>query len=216
MKFSVTIPQLFYDLIARVIPGFLFYCVFKFLIFGLNINIPIILNNSQSNFASTIGTGVGVIVIFYFLGIILNSFVFMSFKEKIKVKYSVDIKDKFNGQKLNDLYQCIRLENEGAGFRLVKLRAEAKFVDILRSSLFILLIVFSIYSLLNFLHILDISNINIYDFVAKFLISVLIIIGLRIQEKKCWDRYYGNIVRIYPIICIKNDMVESLSQSTEK
>ncbi len=204
MKFSLTIPQLFYDVIARVIPGFLFYCIIKFLLIGFNITIPKVINTSQSNFASTIGSGLGALVLFYFIGTILNSFVFMSCKKSVKQKFNDKVKNEYKDKEINDLYQCIRLKNESAGFRLVKLRAEAKFVDISRSFLFFLLVIFCLFTLLHLNKLLIIPNYDVANFLIKFSAMLLMIIGLKLQEDKCWDRYYGNIVRIYPLVCLAN------------
>ena len=198
----MTIPQLFYDVIARILPGYLFYCIFRLLTFDLKLKLPEFISTSQSNIATSIGAGIGIVIIFYFIGVLLTSFTFSSYKKDVKKKFEKKVKKLYPGLGLNDLYQCIRLKNESAGFRLVKLRAESKFIEVSRSFIVILFIIFLVISLLHLFKALNIPSYSLLSFSIKFCSMIIIIIGLRLQEKIYWTRYYGNVLRIYPLVCL--------------
>ena len=202
MKISVTIPQLFYDIIARVLPGFLFYCILQFLLMGYNFSVLTIIHISGINFIATIWSGIGLIIIFHITGVVLTSFIFESYQKKVKNEFENTVNEKYNDLSVNDLYQCIRLKNEAAGFRLVKLRAEARFLDISRSMLCYIGGTFIVYNTIIWLTKIDWPNQSIQFFIFKCIALIIMIFGFRHQEEKSWKRYYGNVVRLYPIICV--------------
>ena len=122
------VPQLFYDLIARVIPGF-GICV-SFLLF-FEISNPITINykeiflsaNCPTTFIILAGISISYICGFVFRGI----YCLICFIAGI----TTDIKDEYVLY-----YDRIKLENESAGSRLSKLRAEIHMCTVLETGWF--------------------------------------------------------------------------------
>jgi len=130
MSISITIPQLFYDLIARVIPGFLFLLMLGFEFSGTKIKvIPSgVLNNSLA----VIMLAIVCLVLSYLMGWVLLAFTFLSDEEKTKIHHERLEKRIVS---IQEMYHRIRIKNEAVGFRILKLRAEARMLESSRTGM---------------------------------------------------------------------------------
>lgn len=142
MNLSVTIPQVFYDLIARVLPGFFFFFLFKTVVYDTSITINVLKNTGSENFISSLGNGLGYLFIFYLVGWLLHAFTFCSYEKKIKNKFEKKINEenekKQESTSFTDMYQILRIINPNVGFRIVKLRAEARMIECTRTGMILL------------------------------------------------------------------------------
>jgi hypothetical protein len=131
MKFSIVIPQLFYDLIARVLPGFFFLLILSLGIPNVMTQIPLSGSDGTENVMDSVGKGVVVAALSYLLGWVLLSFTCCSKRKPMRAK-----NERNNDSKsLNKKYQWIRLSHPAAGFRIVKLRAEARMLETSRTAM---------------------------------------------------------------------------------
>ena len=113
------------------------------------------------------------------------------------------------------MYQYIRLRNESAGFRLVKLRAEARFYEASRTIAIVNALVIII--ILIEVLIWDKNFISYYEFhywlwFIHLNINVIIAWLFYLQEKPAWKRYYGNITTIYLILLHEGNKFNSKSK----
>ncbi|MBX2819787.1 MAG: hypothetical protein KTR29_08905, partial [Rhodothermaceae bacterium] len=114
MNISVTVPQIFYDLIARILPGFLFLVVYQGIFSPLGLALPVELGDSGSNFVGSLLTGIGYSGICYFVGWVLTAFTLGSKSTAVKRKHTS--KDLIPS--MSEMYHEIRLLNSGEGFRI--------------------------------------------------------------------------------------------------
>ena len=193
MKVSIIIPQLFYDLIARILPGFLFLILIVVFIPDIQNQIIILNSQSEPNFIESLGHGLSIIVVCYFLGWLFRAFIFFSKEKKTMTR---------DAKYYNQRYQWIRLYNPDAGFRIAKLRAEARMLETTRTALVIFILTFSVYWAYS--SFVQVSIINQDTYLTRFLtglaISLLIIIGFMINETKAWKNYWGSISTVYEIL----------------
>ena len=164
MNFSITIPQLFYDLIARILPGFLFCILYKVILFNTGYDNIDILKFNSTNFVTSISSSLAYTFIFYFIGSICTPFILFSFKKKVMVKIQGD-KDELS---LRKKYQEIRIKNESVGFRLVKLRAEAKLMECGRTIITFFILILLILVFFDIINLLEFPDIKWYEWVLKF------------------------------------------------
>lgn len=162
---SALIPQLFYDVIARIVPGIVML-IFFYLIFNLedplnNTKLEKMYNWFSIFSKSKIIVALNITFSSYVITFILNGFVsiiYDNFKPivnrmknqyvKVKSKAEILFKETFEIEnkieiKTDDyaiLYDLIRMEEPGAGARIVKIRAEYHFCRTLVLGFFILAI----------------------------------------------------------------------------
>lgn len=200
MRVSVTIPQLFYDLIARVLPGFLFIILIRVAFAWSGLQILAIFDSNSENFMETIGSGIGYLIISYFLGWAFRAFTFWSFEAGVRNGYEPKKQEGEEYLSLSDMYQRIRLKHAAAGFRIVKLRAEARMLETTRTAMAVvfLIVVF------HFLH--SVATHDPFNPTARSTeiavgtIAAFLFLAFFISEKRAWDQYYGNIPRIYELV----------------
>lgn len=190
----IAVPQLFYDLIARVFPGFLFLSMICFLSNVLTKAIAIQLLSMKIEYLETfwgsLYFGIVYFIFSYYTGWILSILSDMwPFH-----KYGVDkmLLDQYP-QELKKNYQKIRLENESVGFRIVKLRAEAKMLEASRTGMCIMV---------SLMFLLVIYQYEAIDIKQIFLISIPGILALIFQKsiKSAVDRYTKNIEAHYDLM----------------
>jgi hypothetical protein len=199
MNMAIAVPQLFYDLIARVFPGFLFLFVMWFLLNvstnGELFSVGDIWSRLPDNFLGSLYFGIAYFIFSYYMGWILS---ILSNIEPFH-RYGVDNKlsqyreeSSANKVLLKTKYQKIRLENENVGFRIVKLRAEAKMLEAPRTGMCLM----AALMLLIFIYRCLYEHINIQQLLNQFhLFLAPLIIALIFQKSisSAVERYTGNI-----------------------
>jgi hypothetical protein len=191
---SVTIPQIFYDLIARVIPGFLFLLLLHLELSGTGfevIQLATSSNNSMAMILSALVYG----VLSYLMGWILGAFMFGSTSDKIEKKHKL-VKD----LTISEMVHRIRIKNEVVGFRLVKLRAEAKMLETSRMGMVYVLVVSLGLLLLNGLGSLPSLTQSPLDWGIRIGIPLILAIAFRRRESRAWDNYFGRSIIHYEIL----------------
>ena len=216
MNVSVTIPQLFYDLIARVIPGFVFLVALNLELSGTGYQVIKWPTSSDSSMA-VIFNSLGYCILCYVIGWVLLSLKFCCQKllplalkfcglKKGKVKDEPKAKSNLESDSplSSEMFQWIRLENEAAGFRLAKLRAEARMLETSWYGM-VCILLFTIVILILRL-ILDRNKFipcfqpSVLGWILRFFIPVVIVVAFWIREKRAWEYYYKNIEMIYNIM----------------
>lgn len=213
MKFPIVIPQLFYDLIARILPGFYFLALVQISLPRLARYLYPQLLTGRDSFVDSLGLLAGYAIICYFLGWLFLAFVWDSKQEEICEKHG-------GSKSKNKEYQWIRLSHPAAGFRIIKLRAEARMLETTRTSMPVIIVLAIVY--LCIVVILLISESNSID---KFLwmrpltgvlISTVSFYGFRRRERIAWKNYYGNINIIYDILHDTDDPVKLSGENKDK
>jgi len=211
MKFSIVIPQLFYDLIARILPGFFFLTLVLLSLPELTRYLYPHVIISVDNFVASLGLVVGYAAICYFLGQLFFAFTWASKQEEICEKHG-------GSKSINEKYQRIRLSHPAAGFRIIKLRAEARMFEATRTAMLAIIILTIVY--LCILLILAISgsySINKVLWLRPLiglLIATVSLYGFPKREEKAWENYYGNINIIYKILHDYVDPVKAFPDNT--
>jgi hypothetical protein len=201
----VIIPQLFYDLIARILPGFFFLFIFRFIFSNTFLWGDFLNAFPCSNSVEIFFYGISYLVVCYFIGWMLRIIPlnrFLRILETMDEKRSTLVKEAESKKELtiNDKYQMIKIFREEAGFRILKLRAEARMLEVTRNGLIIILL-FTIP-----LAFLAIIPSKMYDWILIAIWSVKIIglfifvlifdLGFHISFKN----YIGNIEKIFEIL----------------
>ncbi len=193
------IPQLFFDLIARVIPGFVTLCTFLFVYFyplKLCNKQPIWLRNMPDGYPPTIIlVGVG-LVVSYIISIILGGLclLFLSVAKKIgisKIDPETGLSDP-NGDFL-EKYNYIKLKDTAAGNRITKLKAEIHMTYVLIMGFIISLIVnyMSYASSNNFCYA---SSNNLFRYILYVLLFAIVgSFGIFFHCTNCLDRTVNNV-----------------------
>jgi hypothetical protein len=188
MSISIVIPQIFYDIIARVLPGYLF-------LFSLGASIYNDIywfgrvGNPQDNSWYILFIMMEVFILSYFAGWILRTISCYGMDDMMMAKM-IARKDR---PTIKEKYQIIRLKNPDAGFRIIKLRAEIRMLEASRNG-FVLVILISIMQL-----IADKSDIS-PAFIGKIILFLLLALVFQKAIRPAFDNYIGNIESIYEII----------------
>lgn len=201
MNISITIPQIFYDIIARVFPGYIFVFVLKVELLGTGVNITNILDNGANNSVDKLLNGIGFLIICYFIGWILNAFTFLSYEEDVKKIHEEKLKTKNKSISFYEMYHTIRLKNATEGFRIIKLRAEARMLETSRTGMIIILFCsVCIMFITKPSFCWNLIDISFLIWIGKLILPFVLFIGFRKSEKSAWNRYYGNISSCYELI----------------
>lgn len=215
MNVSITIPQLFYDVIGRILPGYLFVIVLRFELSSTGIMLLPLTQTNNTNFIASLSNGIGFLVCCYFLGIVLRAFVCYSHEKTVKKeileKYALKVeseKESGGAISMHKMYQYIKLTDPTAGFRLVKLRAEARMIDVSRTGMCIIFILTFLLFFLQSIKAIELPDVSWYIWAGKLILPLILAFAFWRQEKKSWCRYYGNIVSLYPLIKEKDSREE--------
>jgi hypothetical protein len=183
MSISIVIPQIFYDIIARVLPGFLFLFAL-----GASIYNDIYwfgqLGGAQDNSLYILFIMISIFILSYFAGWILRT---------ISYNGMDHLMTELNRPTIRENYQIIRLKNPDAGFRIIKLRAEIRMLEASRNG-FVLIILISILQ-----SIIDKSYFS-PAFIGKIILFLLLALVFQKAIRPAFDNYIGNIENIYEII----------------
>jgi hypothetical protein len=98
-----------------------------------------------------------------------------------------------------EMFQRIRLQNESAGFRILKLRAEARMLETSRTAM--------VYSFLLCFVLLcgELGGLSLFRlgwgwWVAKLSIPVAVGVTFWRHEQHAWNHYFGNILAVHQIM----------------
>lgn len=205
-----TIPQIFYDLIARICPGYFVCFIFNFVFSGTGFEIGKYGSTSGSDLVATLFKGIGFITLCYFISWVLRSFTFKSYRETIKKETEDNEKFKVEGYDIQRMYQCIRINYPQVGYRIVKLRAEAKMLEGARTGMcyiFLFALILFFCSKFNF-YSCPISHDGIWF--IKLVIPAVFAVSFRLSERPIWKKYYRTIPISYQLLSVQNDFEKEI------
>ena len=205
MNLSITIPQIFYDLIARVLPGFFFLLALKIVMSGSGLDLHIFGVAENSNFAASLGNGLGYFFLFYLVGWLLSSFKIFSFGKAVRdeheKKWQKNNPSEDDKLTLSKMFQRLRIKNQEVGFRIVKLRAEAKMIECTRTAMGFVTLLVPVLFVLDKKGLLVFADVSMAVWLAKLIVPMLIFVALFRLERGAWNRCFGNISTLYEIVC---------------
>lgn len=207
MNFNTdTFPQLFYDVIARIIPGFFFLFTLSF---GLVDVLPMEKSHlaaafNSADWMSSLFIGLIYLILCYLTGWVLSSFEFLSLEKKTKNEVSA----KYFPQPadMKPFTDSIRAKFPDIGFRLVKLRAEAKMMEKLLWGMAIALLVYAVVGLTK-----HTNNTNDGLLVA---LSALLCLAFWVNQKKAWRKYWSSVATHYKILFPDDPAVNPAPENT--
>lgn len=181
-KVATTIPHLFYDLLARIIPGTIFLSLaivqgFQYALFGS------VREVGSSNFMATFLNGLIFAAAAYFSGWMLSVF------SVSRISGYFGKEDK--GKKLRHEYYKVKLKSERAGFPILKLRAEVRMLEAIQVAFSILIILNLSRSFFPKLFGDEVTSGELN--LASLATLVLGVIGTQLAIKPTWDRYHSAI-----------------------
>lgn len=197
MKISVTIPQIFYDLIARVVPGFLFLLMLNFELSGTGIEV-IQLAAASNNSMVILLNALVYAVLSYLMGWMLLAFTFFSFEKGVRKEHKSKLSA--NSPSMSEMYHSIRIENEAVGFRIVKLRAEARMLETSRTGMVYIFVISLGLLLLSRLGSFPLFSQPLWVWGIKLCIPIVLAVAFWKCERRAWNNYYGNIPKNYEIL----------------
>lgn len=179
------IPQAFYDLIARVIPGFIFLFMLKFALLRTEFSFGYIDIVPTGTWFGALFNGIGYIIICYLLGWFLRPF------STYKLESG---KCAAEGEpSLDEMYHMIRLENEAAGFRIAKLRAEVRMLACASAGMWLVLVFTAILFMSSLLGWIELYAHLPWYWVFKFAIPLALAIAFRKALRPARNRCTRNI-----------------------
>jgi hypothetical protein len=187
MGLSLTIPQLFYDFIARVMPGFLFLFVLRANFVGTGIKLSPAATLGTLTSVGNLLYGFGFLVLCYFAGWILRSIRWPNLQPKESSEFRA-------------MYQRVRLQHPESGFRIVKLRAEARLLEASRTGMF--LVAGLTLAVWMFYRTELIRGVSLPHSVWALRVAVPALIGLIFlkTEPSVWRAYRGNVEALHSLI----------------
>jgi hypothetical protein len=197
MKISVTIPQIFYDLIARVVPGFLFLLMLNFELSGTGIEVIQLAASSSSSMAILLNALVYA-VLSYLMGWTLLAFTFCGVGNRVREEHESKLNE--NSPSMWEMYQSLRIKNEAVGFRIVKLRAEARMLETSRTGMVYIFIISLGLLLLSKLGLFPLFSQSPLAWGTKLCIPIVLAVAFRKCERRMWNNYYRNIPKNYEIL----------------
>ena len=136
-------------------------------------------------------------VVSYLMGWVLFAFTFWSVEDKVKEKHKP--KDE-NAASITERYQRIRIDNEAVGFRILKLRAEARMLERSRTGMVFVFVISVGLLLLNQSALLPMFGQSALGWGVKLGVPLILAVAFRKCERLAWDGYYGNIMTNYEIL----------------
>ena len=171
-------------------------------------------STEKNNFVQSLGQGFIYATLCYFLGWLFFAFSSGSKREETKKKYEKD----GDSKSLNAKYQWIRLTHPSAGFRIVKLRAEARMFQATRTGM-IAIVGLSVVYIAGVLLFLGPSlwppeKAFWLRPAAGLLIAGISFYGFGICEGKAWDYYWANVRIVYKALHDTTDPVTRFAASS--
>jgi len=199
MNMSVTIPQLFYDVIARVVPGFVFLVALNLELSGTGLQV-IERSTSSDNSIAVVFNSLGYCIVCYVIGWVLSALTFCGLRDEVEKRRRTKLNLNKDSMSFSAMYQRTRLKNEAAGFRIAKLRAEARMLETSRSGMaYIFLIA------IGLLHLSRCGWISSFrpsslEWALRIGVPIVIALALRKRERRAWKNYYANVYSVYTIL----------------
>ena len=182
-RVAATIPHLFYDLLARVIPGVIFLALvnlqgFQKALFG---SVP---DLKQANFMVALLGGLALIAAAYFSGWMLSVFS----ASRLKGYWGKQER----GNQLRSAYYEVKLKSERTGFRILKLRAEARMLEAVQVAAVVLISLNLARSFFPTVLQPDLAGTDEHSY---FSIVTLVVIwfGTQLAIGPAWHKYHSTI-----------------------
>lgn len=203
MNVSVTIPQLFYDLIARVIPGFLFLFGLQMQLRSLGIPVDYSISSGDGNWFGPLTRGLTFLFLAYLTGWLLSGLILFSKRRSVEKGHESKHAD---APSINRQFQAVRILHPVSGFRVVKLRSEARMLEALRTGLVLLtaIVLSSVFATAE-------SSFSL-ESVIRVLLPLAAAAIFYSLEKRAWTTYCGNVTSIYKMVVDEN-ILSKLSTS---
>jgi len=187
LKFSLTIPQLFYDFIARVFPGFLFLLVLRACLAGTGLAPSSVAFLKPSTSIEVLLGGLGFLVICYFAGWFLRCIRWPNLQPEETSEFRT-------------MYQRIRLQHPESGFRIVKLRAEARFLEASRVGMLVVCIVVLMAWAFRATDLVAGDSIPQSVWALRLGLPLLVGLAFLSRERGMWGVYRGNVKKLHSLI----------------
>jgi len=156
---------------------------------------------ASGNVMDSAGRGVAVVAVSYLLGWVFLSFTWCSKQEPMRKKHQ----ESGDSEPLYTKYQRIRLSHPAAGFRIVKLRAEARVLETSRTAMIAVILISILY--VEYMVVASLiwgkSVLGQMDWIrvlVGLVVAVVLCVGLYLREEKAWDSYWENIRSIYNLL----------------
>jgi hypothetical protein len=167
--------------------------------------------NETDNVIDSFGKGIAIVALSYALGWVFLSFTFLSKRDPMLKK----IEENSGSKSLDTEYQWIRLSHPPAGFRIVKLRAEARMLEASRTAMIAVILIAIPYA--EYLSVVSVISadrtlyvINWIRLIVMLIVASFLCIGFSLREKNAWKNYWGNIHTIYKILHDTSDPVREI------
>lgn len=187
MSLSLTIPQLFYDLIARVLPGFLFLFVLHACLAGTSIDPGSIITVQSATSVGNVLEGLGFLVLCYFAGWFLRGLRCLN----LQPDESTDFRT---------MFQRVRLQHPESGFRLVKLRAEARLLEASRTGMFLVGGLALLAWVFRGTDLVAGDSLPHSIWILRVGLPVLVGFVFLRPERGVWKAYRGNVKKLHSLI----------------
>lgn len=210
------IPQIYFDLIARFIPGGLMSCLFVIAAYGPEQSWRILekwLNKPSDKYPSSLVMIGACLVVAYCVGVLLSAFAHIGFSVLVsfrKCKSSTDeepLKRTWDMEKdFARKYDFIKIKNHSAGNRITKLKAE---LNMSVSFVF----GFSICYLINILQFYRTFELSRIFFMFAFLLTISLSIALYFHIK---SRFYMAVDNYSDLLGFEDNIPEKWKRKETK
>ena len=211
MRLLIIVSQMFYDLIARVLPGFFFLLVVSLGWPDLALHLLMLVFGAANNARVSvhIGGGLATIGLSYMLGWVFSGFVTKSFESPTYEQASAkntesQLLAQGERKSLEAMGQWIRLFHPPVGFRIVKRKAEARLLETSRMAMtFVMgLAVFHGLLLLYMRWGTDrpFSDMELVRPVVILATAWLLRRGFHRCEKRAWEKCWADTCGMYEIL----------------
>lgn len=198
MEVPVVIPQVFYDVIARVLPGYLFLIMLRLVLHGKQIDVRFFQLSPPEHPGAWFINAVGYVALCYFIGWFLRLITIRNSEKKRQEMWNKKRQERDEGEiplsSLRGMFHRVRLRNPPVAFRLLKLRAEARMLETARKAMVCCFVLGFLLLLGEHLQILSPFQYKWGWWAAKLGIPLVMGVAFWKHEQSAWDHYFGNIV----------------------
>jgi hypothetical protein len=142
---------------------------------------------------------IGYLILCYFAGWILRSLSFYGEDYIISSRNKSD-ESAYKHPTLNDMFQRIRLKDEAVGFRIVKLRAEARMLEAARTGMIIIFLIIFATFILEKPSLISIAVQSNGIWILKMFIPVVMALAFHRSLNTAINNYIGNVEIHYKIL----------------
>ncbi|MGD8451501.1 MAG: hypothetical protein PVJ57_06755 [Phycisphaerae bacterium] len=199
MNLAVTIPQLFYDIIARVLPGFLLLFVLDLGLRGTEFAINKAWSVQSDSSMAVLFGGFGYLAVCYFCGWLLGACRWPDIEGRIQRRHEPS-----DAPSLSTMYQHVRLQHAASGFRLAKLRAEARMLGAARIGLWLAAAAIAVVWALAISGVIQATPIGAAVWALRCALPLAASLAFLGAEPSAWHLYYGNIKSLYHLVIVEH------------